>query len=347
VPDRRTALACEADLLAALKLGKSTAPVIGEYTGRGVRLSDAEDGARGNMRVPRTLSDLLDKTHRLIWADRKSGDHLYQVARRAVEQTGPLMLLSEVSEANIDDLKHHLKEAGRSNGTINRQLSALSVMLKLAHERGWMERAVKVRKMREGQGRLKWYTDIEEAAVLRLCDRLGYTDLRDLVVVLADTGMRVFTEALKITAADLLVTPRGQLMAVVRESKNDTSRSIPLTTRAREVFERRAKAHPKGSLLPTLSQRKVHTEWARVQVLLGWPSDGTHTLHTWRHTCCSRLIQRGAPLVQVKEWMGHKTIQTTMRYAHLSPENLDQLANLLNGDMECDMKPMSQDSDAL
>ena len=39
-----------------------------------------------------------------------------------------------------------------------------------------------------------------------------------------------------------------------------------------------------------------------------------------RHTFCSCLVQLGAPLANVKELMGHEVIQTTMRYAHLYPD---------------------------
>ena len=43
---------------------------------------------------------------------------------------------------------------------------------------------------------------------------------------------------------------------------------------------------------------------------------------TWyclRHTFASRLIMAGVDLRTVAELMGHKTIQMTMRYAHLAP----------------------------
>lgn len=34
------------------------------------------------------------------------------------------------------------------------------------------------------------------------------------------------------------------------------------------------------------------------------------------------MVQRGVPIPVIKEWLGHKTIQMTMRYAVLAPTNL-------------------------
>jgi integrase len=43
--------------------------------------------------------------------------------------------------------------------------------------------------------------------------------------------------------------------------------------------------------------------------------------HDCRHTFCSRLVAAGVPLLEVQQLAGHASFQTTLRYAHLSPDH--------------------------
>jgi integrase len=49
--------------------------------------------------------------------------------------------------------------------------------------------------------------------------------------------------------------------------------------------------------------------------------------HSLRHTAASRRIMAGVDLVSVKEILGHRDIQTTLRYSHLAPGHLRDAVN--------------------
>jgi integrase/recombinase XerD len=45
----------------------------------------------------------------------------------------------------------------------------------------------------------------------------------------------------------------------------------------------------------------------------------THiTCHLWRHTCATHMLQNGANLRHVQEMLGHRRLETTQRYLHLT-----------------------------
>jgi integrase len=46
------------------------------------------------------------------------------------------------------------------------------------------------------------------------------------------------------------------------------------------------------------------------------------TPHLFRHSCTSFLLDRGVPIEDVKEILGHKDINTTMKYCHKSEDKL-------------------------
>ena len=54
------------------------------------------------------------------------------------------------------------------------------------------------------------------------------------------------------------------------------------------------------------------------------------SIHTFRHTYASLLIEAGVGLRELKELMGHSRIETTMQYAHLYPHRLHEQVNKLS-----------------
>lgn len=137
----------------------------------------------------------------------------------------------------------------------------------------------------------------------------------ELCQVLVDTGMRL-GEALGLRWAQV---HDGWIH--LRDCKNGLPRSIPLTHRAENVLDRLRGVRPVGPFF-SLSRHQVRHAWDKARWELGYAEDKEFVPHCLRHTFCSRLVQAGVPLAEVKQLAGHANVTMTMRYAHLAPQNL-------------------------
>ena len=52
-----------------------------------------------------------------------------------------------------------------------------------------------------------------------------------------------------------------------------------------------------------------------------------YTIHTIRHSFATHLIDNGTDLHTIKELLGHNSLQTTMKYMHLTARRLDGIVN--------------------
>jgi integrase len=117
------------------------------------------------------------------------------------------------------------------------------------------------------------------------------------------------------------------------KTKNGSDRAIPLNSIAVAALERQHEISGDGERVFVTEDgkpfiRKAIRRWFEEAVAKANIKD--FSWHCLRHTFCSRFVMAGVPLKTVQELMGHKTIQMTARYAHLSPGHLQNAVELLS-----------------
>lgn len=288
------------------------------------RAYSARSPVGGYVPITPPLSEALRALLATQWSDRKDKAGLARIGSSIVDMLDDCRL-SEVDQRCIDRLIESLSKRGNSGPTLNRKLSVLNQFIKWGRKRGYIEGALDIPRFRESEHRIRWITPEEEARMLKLVDHWGWTDLRDFIVVGVDTGMRR-GEIFKLTPESYHAQTN---LINVWFTKGGRPRSIPATARVREVLERRSLGRDRLDKLFLLHPTTLHNHWQILRDAMGLTDDEQFVIHALRHTCASRLVQRGVPLAVVQKWLGHANIQTTMRYAHLAAANLtDALAVL-------------------
>jgi len=273
-----------------------------------------------------TLGKAVDTTRASHWNGMRSETTAIINSQTLLNFFGEDYSLAKVNAVAIDRFVSVCQQRGNSDGTINRKLSCLRKIMQVAQDRGGCPVIPKIPKKKEYQGRIRFLDDQEEASLLALLHRWSRDEEADAVEVLVDTGLR-YGELTALTRRDI-DTHRGLISVWI--NKGDLPRSVPMTTRVKAVMEKRIALTENSTdrLFPYVAGwlRKV---WDRAKVHMGLEEDKQFVVHVLRHTCASRLVQRGVPLKVVQEWLGHKDITTTMRYAHLSPKNLLEAVSVL------------------
>ena len=278
-------------------------------------LRNIQTSSRQNL----SISALFTQTIERYWkhVDTKQ---LYN-GNMVVDLIGPNTNVKDIDENTIDKLIIALMNKGNANGTINRKLAALSKMLSYAWKRKLINFKPTIEWLKEGKGRKRYFTDQEEKELIRLLRYAEFNYFADFVEVLIDTGFRK-SELMGLQKRDVV---NGN--ATVHDTKNGLSRTVPLTDRAQKILETYTVDKPFAGF----KDNDIRYQWNYAREHMGLSKDKEFVLHVCRHTCASRLVQRGVSLLVVKEWLGHKSLSQTLVYAHLAPNNLQDAVKVLNG----------------
>lgn len=224
-----------------------------------------------------------------------------------------------------------------SPSTINRELDLLSAAMNYARvEWEWdIPNPTLGVSLPEPEGRLRYLSKEEYTRLLDAAkSNKRAPHLADFIRLAVNTGMRE-QEMLGLTV-ERVDLKQNLLKLEGKDTKSKRRRYIPINQETRQAILNRLRfraehcpnspwlfCHKDGERI-----QAVQTSFERARSVAALPGFRIHDL---RHTCASWLVMEGVSLYFVKELLGHASVETTERYAHLAPENLRQAVSVLEG----------------
>ncbi|MCP5231507.1 MAG: site-specific integrase [Zoogloeaceae bacterium] len=286
----------------------------------------------------RGFDELADSYEKAIAGRLKSAaDRTSQLLRWRAEFAG--LMLDDITPGLISGVRDKLLTEKRKGGgeraaaTVNRYLATLSACFTHAvRELQWMEKnpVERVKKGKEAPGRVRYLSDQERMDLLTECKASGNPHLYTAVVLALTTGARQN----EILSARWNQVDFKRKTIVLRdgETKNGAGRVLPLTGEAFDLLKVRARIRDLNDdrVFPVAAELRafgsLRTAW---EAALSRAKITDFHWHDLRHTAASYLTMAGVGSMEVAKILGHKTLQMTARYSHLSPERTVELGDVL------------------
>lgn len=244
----------------------------------------------------------------------------------------------KITNFDLHAYRHHsLEEARVSPDTWNARHWALGIFC------GWIESTlgasyadlmdgVEQKKSGLRPARYRSLTDQEYGTLVHRLERRTreavtpfehWTAVRNqaIVAVMLFAGLRV-EEASKLDVSDITINERSGSVRI-RAGKGDKERIVPLNLTARRALEGwvnvRGNATANGLFVGKQTERVTTRQIERIVSDLGAECriEGMSP-HWLRYTFGKRLESRGASIEQIRDLLGHESIETTRRYLRAS-----------------------------
>lgn len=223
-----------------------------------------------------------------------------------------------VESATVKEItQYHRSLSHQAPATVNLKLAALSSLYRYLIKTGMrgdnpaaVIRRVKIDPMRT----VRWLTEDETSALLSVAK----TPRDAALVWIALHGLRVA----EIVALDAGQYDAGTLWNI--SGKGGRSRIVPLAAQARLAVEAYLQDRRSGPLFLTergrLSRRTAQREIERLSTEAG----NRINIHALRHTYGTRAVRKGVRTLTLMRLMGHVSAETTAKYVHLDPSDLQE-----------------------
>jgi site-specific recombinase XerD len=258
----------------------------------------------------RFLSDLVEIWYKNTGSFLSSGfDTKNRLLSAVVAMGSPR--LSAFNASMFVDYRSVRIEAGIAPATLNRELQTFKSMFNdLIRSGDVLKNPLEsVRLIRCHQPKMQFLT-VQQIGQLMESLKSSGCDVYLVALICLSTGAR-WGEAQSLTASDVSLG-----LVHYHNTKSKKSRSVPISKGLYDLLVARLN---QGTFLDSYSTFSRHLEKLAFDLPAG---ERTHVL---RHTFASHFMMAGGNILTLQKVLGHSSLDMTMKYAHLSPDYLQEV----------------------
>ena len=283
----------------------------------------------------KTKMPTLSEATRVVYKRRKNGTksatNFLIGMKHNIKALGDLPV-NKITRPMVNKMMDTLKQEHKnSNAVVNQKMGYLRVVLQEMEEDGFIE-MIKMPKPRPTKNSKVHYLteDMEKDLLDYLYSQENPNTwmAAEIIKCLIDLGCRV-NELMNLENR-FVDFENNQIN--FNDRKNDQAVAVPMTDRVQKIMKKcfSYSARPTEKVFCGVNYAWLNNIWQKARKDLGYADKKFYTIHLCRHTCGSRLAQRGVPILLIKDWLGHEDIENTMIYAHLQPKALHSVVEVLN-----------------
>jgi len=242
------------------------------------------------------------------------------------------MDFARVNEIGLLLYRNHLQyEKRHKTATINQHVAALRSFFSFLHGRGVIKDPVIANMKPLSKPYLRAPDVPKSAQILRLFRMVNTSNdrgKRDFAILqlFVQCGLRL-SEVASIEVGDIHMGERKGVLRIPG-GKGDRPREISLNKTARCALKAYLEVRPAlpdtknlfiSQLNRPLSRRSIYHLTKKYLEVAGMPDLSCHGL---RHLFATNLYNRHKDILLVKEALGHKTLESTLRYSHKTEEEI-------------------------
>jgi len=254
-------------------------------------------------------------------ASRAAPDAIPQAGAGTRRQQGKDLTI--INRAMLEEIIDAKLALGHRNATVNRTMELVRAILrKCVNDWEWLDRAPKVRMLKEPTRRIRFLTRAEAQRLLAELPE----HLADMAAFSLATGLR----AANVTGLTWSQVDLTRKLAWVHPDQAKARRAIavPLNAEAVVLINKQVGKHLthvfsyKGSVITQVSTKAWYAALERAGI-------ENFRWHDLRHTWASWHMQNGTPLFALQEMGGWESPEMVRRYAHLAADHLAPYAERL------------------